>query len=131
MVRKFDKKIKCSACKSLKLAESGEVRCSYLEKLSHGGLILPGIDLKHYVAKAFAILDTAILLIRDSIFCERYAAEHVLRLNDYATSFLCDEHQVVGIKFVSRIVTKFILTMSRNSLLMKFERTMQWILNAD
>ena len=60
-------------------------------------LILPGIDLTHYVAKAFGILHTAILLVRDSTLCERYAAEHVNRLNDYTTSNLCDEHQVVGI----------------------------------
>ena len=105
MVKKFNKKVKCSVCVALLLAESGKVQCSYLEKLFHGGLILPEIDLTHYVAKVFAILDTAILLIRDSTLCERYAAEHVLRLNDYATSFLCDEHKVVGIKFVNHNVT--------------------------
>ena len=104
VVKKVNKKIKCGVCKTFLLAESGEVQCQYFEKLSRGGLILPAIDFTH-VSKAFAILDTAIFLIRDSTLCDRYVAERVLRLNDCATSFLCDEHQVIGVKFINRVVT--------------------------
>ena len=72
-------------------------------------MILPAIDFTHYVSKAFAILDTAIFLIRDSTLCDRYVAARVLRLNDCAASFLCDEHQVIGVKFINRVVTNIYL----------------------
>ena len=59
------KLIEKSCCLHYKLPFAGEeckafaIDFDYLLKLSHGGLILPAVDLTQFVAKLLAILETA------------------------------------------------------------------------
>ena len=52
---------KCSDCKELAVSDDDiaemENENNYLRKLSRGGLIVPTTDLRHHIAKSFAILD--------------------------------------------------------------------------
>ena len=71
----------------------------YLLKLSRVGLILPSMDLKQYVSKSFAKLDTARNIILKSTSPERDASESALITNTCAQSFLHKQH-TVKIKFI-------------------------------
>ena len=53
----FDKK-ECEVCKTLlTTVKSDSSKFNYLNYLSTGGLVIPSIDLLHYVSKSFALLD--------------------------------------------------------------------------
>ena len=62
----FDKS-KCKVCKTLlTTVKSDSSKFIYLNKLSGGGLVIPFIDLLHYVSKSFAILDCISDIIKKS-----------------------------------------------------------------
>ena len=85
----------------------------FFKKLSRCGLILPTANLAQYVAKAFAIMDTAVDIIRNSTISEGHAGEHILTWNDYPTSFLCDQH-ISNLKFVHRIICNVYFNNAQN-----------------
>ena len=96
----------CINCQSLLNTSAWEPHVQdfdFLKKLSRGGLILLSVDLAQYVVKAFAMMDTAVDIIRNSTISERHAGEHMLTWNDYPTSFLCNQH-ISKLKFVHRII---------------------------
>ena len=98
---------KCSDCKELAVSDDDiaemENENNYLRKLSRGGLIVPTTDLRHHIAKSFAILDLCQHLARDSSLPERTAAEIALKRNNFPVSFLCNKHGD-SIKFLNRTV---------------------------
>ena len=105
---------KCATCKILSTAAEDEVsdtENSYLNELSRGGLIVPSVDLRHYVAKSFAILDLCQYQIRKSSLPEKKAAEISLLRNDCPLTFLCREHKNV-VKFINRMVVNVFLNNS-------------------
>ena len=62
----FDKS-KCEVCKTLlTTVKSDSSKLKYLNKLSRGVLLIPSIDLLHYVSKSFAIIDCVSDLIKKS-----------------------------------------------------------------
>ena len=76
---------------------------SYLRKLSRGGLLIPSTDLRHHIAKSFAILDLCQHLTRDALLPERTAAEICLKRNNFPITFLCNK-QIHLVKFLNRTV---------------------------
>ena len=84
--------------------EEMENENEYLQKLSRGGLLIPTTDLRHHIAKSFAILDLCQHLTRDSSLPERTAAEIALKRNNFPITFLCKEHNG-PIKYLNRTVT--------------------------
>ena len=98
----FDKN-KCEVCKNLLITvNSDSIKFNYLNKLSRGGLVIPSIDLLHYV---FAILDCISDIAKKSSSPERKRVEYVLsERNDYPSSFLCRNHKHLLSK-VSRVIT--------------------------
>ena len=105
IAKKLIKRTGCEACKLSLVATAADiVENDYLSKLSRGGLITPSADLAHYVAKRFAMLDVVEGLIFESPLAERTAAEHILRLNEYPKSFMCESHHELGAKFCNRTV---------------------------
>ena len=86
----FDKS-KCQVCKALlTTVKSVSSKFSYLNKLSREDLVIPSIDLLHYVSKSFANLDYFSDIIKKSSLPERILAEYVLNeKNYYPGLFLC------------------------------------------
>ena len=101
----FDKS-KCEVCKTLLTkVKPDSVKSNYLDKLSRGGLVIPSIDLLHYISKSFAILDCISDIIKKSSLPERKLAEYVLsERNDYPSSFLRRNHKHLLPK-VNRAIT--------------------------
>ena len=81
----FDKS-KCEVCKILLITvNSDSSKSNYLNKLSRGGLVIPSIDLLHYV---FAILDCISDIIKKSSLPERKLVEYLLsERNDYPMNY--------------------------------------------
>ena len=98
---------KCIECRKMALASSEieemESENNYLQKLSRGGLLVPATDLRHYIAKSFAILDLCQHLTRDADLPERMAAEISLARNNFPITFLCKDHSTLQ-KFLNRTV---------------------------
>jgi len=106
IAKKLLKKLRCTECEhSLTISDPQfyEKDFDYLFKLSRGGLTLPSVDLSHYVAKAFAMLETALGFIMKTDLTERHAAEAILTRNTCSQSFLCERH-VSSIKVINRII---------------------------
>ena len=82
-------------------AKTFEKEFEYCMKLSRGSLTLPSVDLTHYVAKSFAMLDAAYKLIVEANLTERYAEEVVLTTNTSTQPFLCENTRTsnLSIKF--------------------------------
>ena len=97
----------CVECKEMAVStdaiEDMETENNYLKKLSRGGLIIPTTDLRHYIAKSFAILDLCQHLTRDSPLPERTAAEIALQRNNFPITFLCSKHAHL-VKYLNRTV---------------------------
>ena len=109
---------KCETCQRLSIAtgdEKSAVENDYLNRLSRGGLIVPTADLRHYISKAFAILDLCHRLIVESPLPDRIAGETALKRNDCPSTFLCTEHEHL-IKFVNRTVTNVYFNNERKKL---------------
>ena len=67
----------CINCQSLLTTPAWEPHVQdfdFLKKLSRGGLILSSVDLAQYMEKAFAIMDTAVDIIRNSTISENMLA---------------------------------------------------------
>lgn len=107
---------KCSDCKELAVSDDEiaemENENNYLRKLSRGGLIVPTTDLRHHIAKSFAILDLCQHLARVSSLPERTAAEIALKRNNFPVSFLCNKHGD-SIKFLNRTVANVFFNNAR------------------
>ena len=100
VAKKIMNKRQCDTCSNLSVATERFLKENdYLLKLSRRGLIVPSIDLCHYVAKCFSILDISQHIIKESSLPERSGAELVLKLNDYPTTFLCVDHTIMSLKF--------------------------------
>ena len=110
---------KCVHCKELALASSGieemESENNYLRKLSRGGLLIPTTDMRHYIAKSFAILDLCQHLTRDAHLPERTAAEVCLLRNNFPVTFLCEEHSNL-VKFLNRTVSNVFFNNARKQI---------------
>ena len=110
---------KCVHCKELALASSGieemESENNYLRKLSRGGLLIPTTDMRHYIAKSFAILDLCQHLTRDAHLPERTAAEVCLLRNDFPVTFLCEELSNL-VKFLNRTVSNVFFNNARKQI---------------
>ena len=101
----FDKS-KCELCKTLlTTVKSDSSKFNFLNKLSRGRLVIPSIDLLHYIAKSFAILDCISDIIKKLSLAERKSAEYVLsERNDYPSTFLCRNHKHL-LSEVNRVIT--------------------------
>ena len=78
--------------------------------------MIPSIDLLHYVAKSFAILDCISDIIKKSSLAERKRAEYALsERNDYPSTFLCRNHKHLLSK-VSRVITNMYFNNEQNKL---------------
>ena len=100
----FDKS-KCKVCKTLlTTVKSDSSKFIYLNKLSGGGLVIPFIDLLHYVSKSFAILDCISDIIKKSSLPERKVAEYVLSERLCATLLQNELLQ----SYFSRILSRFL-----------------------
>ena len=90
----FDKS-KCEVCKTLlTTVKSHSNKFNYFNKVSRGKLVIPYIDLLHFVLKLFAILNCISGITRKSSLPERKLAEYVLsERNDHPSSFLCRTHK--------------------------------------
>ena len=110
---------KCDECKEMALASSGieemENENNYLRKLSRGGLLIPTTDLRHHIAKSFAILDLCQHLTRDALLTERTAAEICLRRNNFPVTFLCNKHSHL-IKYLNRTVANVFFNNARKQI---------------
>ena len=88
---------------------------NYLRKLSRGGLLIPTTDMRHYIAKSFAILDLCQHLTRDAHLPERTAAEVCLLRNDFPVTFLCEELSNL-VKFLNRTVSNVFFNNARKQI---------------
>ena len=80
IAKKLKKRTNCEACKTALIASDCDLReVDYLSKLSRGSLITPSLSLSNYVTKSFAIMDVVEVAIKESVFAEREAAEHILQ----------------------------------------------------
>ena len=97
---------KCKECECLAMAteeEKTDDENKYLNRLSRGGLIFPAADLRHHMAKSFAILDLCHSEIIKSELSDRAAAEITLKRNNSPVTFLCTQHSDT-LKFINRTV---------------------------
>ena len=108
---------KCEECKKMAVSTKGgieemENENKYLQNLSRGGLIIPTTDLRHHIAKSFAILDLCQHLTRDSLLPERTAAEIALQRNKFPITFLCSNHHHL-VKYLNRTVANVFFNNAR------------------
>ena len=106
--------------KEMALAATGgieemESENDYLRKLSRGGLLIPSTDLRHHIAKSFAILDLCQHLTRDSSLPERTAAEIALQRNNFPVTFLCSKHASL-VKYLNRTVANVFFNNARKQI---------------
>ncbi len=110
---------KCTECKEMAISTGGieemENENKYLQNLSRGGLIIPTTDLRHHIAKSFAILDLCQHLTRDSLLSERTAAEIALQRNNFPVSFLCSNHNGL-VKYLNRTVANVFFNNARKQI---------------
>ena len=110
---------KCAKCKEMALASSEiekmENENNYLQNLSRGGLLIPTTDLRHHIAKSFAILDLCQHLTRDALLPERTAAEICLKRNHFPVTFLCNDHSHL-VKFLNRTVANVFFNNARKQI---------------
>ena len=86
----------CAECEHIAVSkeeDETQYENKYLINLSRGGLVIPTMDLRHHVAKSFAILELCQHIIRDSDLAERTAAMIALQRNDQPMTFFCSEHK--------------------------------------
>ena len=109
---------KCTECMEIAVSnkeDESSPENKYLKNLTRGGLIIPSTDLRHHIAKSFAILELCQHVIRDSNLIERTAAEIALKRNNYPLTFLCSEHQGY-IAYLNRTVANVFFNNARKEM---------------
>ena len=113
----FDKS-KREVCKTLlTTVKSDSSKFNYLDKLSRGGLVIPSLDLLHYVSKSFAIMYECMSdIIKKSSLPEWKLAGCVFsERNDYPSSLLCRNHNHL-LPRVNRVITNTYLNNEQKKL---------------
>ena len=100
------KKPDCAECKKCLVDHGNELHTEYLNLVSRGGLKVPSLELLHYTATSFGILDLIESLVRNSNVGERYACEHILKLFGPSPEFACnaEHHNDIAAKVANRII---------------------------
>lgn len=98
------KKPDCKECKTNLLDHGNLLHTEYVNLVSRGGLKVPSLELLHYTASVFGILEAIEPMVRNSNCVDRYACEHLLKMFGPTPEFVCHHHNESTGKIANRMI---------------------------